>query len=227
VSRVGENIKAIRLEAGMSQKQLAKKLGVAESFVNELELGRKVANEILINRISKILGKQINDIGMPVDEENIKEVQPKGQPINRVEKKKTAEAIQDVWSDAFGSVLKNVPVLTYDMKKKLSERLLPVVSNKIEGHPQDKVFYLEIENDDMIGFRMAKGDLALAHITVEAKNNDICLIEVNGERVIRQVKKLDSNKAILISNRGSLKTEAVNIKDIKVIAKLDRVEIKL
>jgi len=67
VSRVAEKIKSLRLEAGMSQKALAKKLGVAESFINDVELGRKIINENMIKRISKIFNKDINDISMSVE----------------------------------------------------------------------------------------------------------------------------------------------------------------
>ena len=45
MSRVGEKIKEARLKAGMTQKALGKKLGVAEKFINEVEIGRKIVQE--------------------------------------------------------------------------------------------------------------------------------------------------------------------------------------
>lgn len=45
--------------------------------------------------------------------------------------------------------------------------------------------------------------------------------------MIRQIKKLDGNKILLISNKGSISTETVNSKEIKLLAKLDLLEIKL
>jgi len=86
---------------------------------------------------------------------------------------------------------------------------------------------VRIENDDLIGFRIAKGDLAFANLTSEIENNAIFLLDYNGERVLRQIKKLDANKLLLISNRGSLRTETASPKEIKIIAKLNRLEIKL
>ena len=224
MSRVGEKVKFIRMEQGMSQKQLAKKLGVAESYLNEVEQGRKVVNDDLIRRISKVLGKDINDIGVSFEEEIFNDTEEKAKYEVKKEK---LEAVKDVWNDALGSVLKTVPTYKYDLKTIVGKRQLPLVSNKIEGYGQDKVFFLEIEEDDMVGFRIAKGDVAFAHITHDVENNAICLIEHNDERVIRQIKKLDGNKLLLISNRGSLRTETVGIKDINVLARLDRVEIKL
>jgi transcriptional regulator with XRE-family HTH domain len=231
VSRVAEKIKTLRTEAGMSQKVLGKKLGVAESFINEIETGRKIINESMINRLSKIFNKDINDVSMSVEVESMDEVFEKTSPTAPVKRTAAAPArgveVNDTWSGAFASVLKSVPVYDYNLTSIISTKLMPIQNNKVEGFPQDKVLYLQIMDEDMLGFRMAKGDLAFAHYTTEVVNNSVCLLEYNGGRAIRQIKKLDSNKLLLLSNRGSLRTETVGIKDIKVIAKLERVEFKL
>ena len=222
MSRLGEKIKGLRIEAGISQKQLGKKLGVSESFVNEVESGRKVINQNLIDRIGKVLGKNLNDITMSFEEEVYKE--EKDNKYNNEPKK---EKVSEVWDEAFGSVLKNIPIYKYDLNKALGSKQLPLVGNKVEGYAQDKVFYIEIQDDEMIGFRMAKGDLAFAHMTHEIENNCICLIEYGGIRKVRQIKKLDSNKVLLISNPNSVRAKTIEMRDLKVIAKLHRLEIIL
>lgn len=222
MSRVGEKIKNIRDSIGMSQKQLGKKLGVNESFINEVENGRKIINQNLIDRISKVLGKDINDITMSFEEQVFKEEKDKKYSVTPKK-----EAVKDVWNEAFGSVLKNIPIYKYDLQKAISFKQLPLINNKVEGYSQDKVFYVQIEDDDMLGFRISKGDLAFAHITHEVENNSICLIEHGSKRVIRQIKRLDNNKVLLISNKGSFRSETAEIKEINIIAKLDSVEIKL
>lgn len=233
MSRLGEKIKGLRTEANMSQKALAKKLGVAESFINEIELGRKVANESLISRLSKVFNKDLNDVSMSVEvessmedifEESNKKVVPKKPSVQASYK---GVEVNDTWSGAFASVLKTVTVYDYSLAKVIGTKLMPIQNNKVDGYTQDKVLYLQIENDDMMGFRIAKGDLAFAHYVSEPENNSICLIEYNGERVIRQIKRLDNSKLLLVSNKGSLRTETVGVKDIKVIAKLERVEFTL
>lgn len=237
MSRVAEKIKALRIESGMSQKALAKKLGVSESYINEVELGRKIVNEAMINKLSKVFNKDINDISMSVEIESAEEETMEelfGKASKPAPTKNTVSApakkgveVTDAWSGAFASVLKSVPVYDYNLTSVISTKLMPIQNNKVEGFAQDKVLYIQIADDDMLGYRMAKGDLAFGHYTSEVVNNSICLIEHNGTRVIRQIKKLDSNKLLLLSNRGSLKTETVGAKDIKVIAKLERVEFNL
>lgn len=71
MSRVGENIKQAREKSGLTVKALAKKLGVAEKYLNEVEMGRKVAPESLIDKAGKVLKADLNDISMVVTDESI------------------------------------------------------------------------------------------------------------------------------------------------------------
>ncbi|WP_186431185.1 helix-turn-helix domain-containing protein [Clostridium sp. BSD9I1] len=222
MSRIGEKIKNIRIEKGLTQKQLGKKLGVAEGFINEVESGRKVINQSLIDRIGKVLGKDLNDITMSFEEEVYKE-----EKQTKFEYQPKKEKINDVWNEAFGSVIKNVPIYSYELNKMLGHKKMPIIENKIEGFPQDKVVFLQIQDDEMMGFRIAKGDIAFANLTNEVQNNSICLVEYGNERKIRQIKILDSNKVLLISNAGSVRTETIEKKSLKIIAKLNKLEITL
>ncbi|EIF6157866.1 helix-turn-helix domain-containing protein [Clostridium perfringens] len=223
MSRVGERIKEAREKSGMTQKALAKKLGVAEKFVNEVETGRKIINESLISKVSKVLNTDLNDINMVVtDEELQKELKAEKQV-----RQTKPEEVNEVWNQAFGSVLKNVPIYDYSLAQVKGYKQLATASNKIDGHTANKVFYLRIENNDMTGYRIQENDLALCYSIKEIENNSICLVEFNGKRVIRQIKKLDNVKALLISNNGSMRTETANIKEVKAIAKLYRIEFDL
>lgn len=223
MSRVGERIKEAREKSGMTQKALAKKLGVAEKFVNEVETGRKIINESLISKVSKVLNTDLNDINMVVTDE---ELQKELKAEKQVRQTKPAE-VNEVWNQAFGSVLKNVPIYDYSLAQVKGYKQLATASNKIDGNTANKVFYLKIENNDMTGYRIQENDLALCYSIKEIENNSICLVEFNGKRVIRQIKKLDNVKALLISNNGSMRTETANIKEIKAIAKLYRIEFDL
>jgi transcriptional regulator with XRE-family HTH domain len=227
VSRVGEKIKEARLKSGMSQKVLAKKLGVAEKFINEVEIGRRVAQESFIEKASKILKSDFNDISMVVTDEalleerkSIKEANNRGISREKIEK-------DEVWTNAFSSVLKNIPIFDYSLKNSKGFKELPIHSNKVEGYSQDKVLYLEVQDDEMSGFRMLKGDLAFSYLVKEISSNGIFLVEYKGKRAIRQVKSLGNSKILLVSNSGSLLTETMNISEVSVLAKLERLEINL
>lgn len=223
MSRVGQKIKDARLKSGMSQKMLAKKLGVAEKYINDVETGRKVVQESFIDKAAKILNTDLNDINMVVTDEALME-ERKTLEVNKKPKK---IEVTEVWNDAFASVLKSVPIFDYALNNIKGKKELPVRSNKVEGFPQDKVVYIEIQDNDMSGFRMLKGDLAFAHLVKEPSNNGTFLIQYKGERIIRQLKSLGNSKYLLVSNGGALMTETATVKDFEVIAKLERIEISL
>lgn len=224
MSRVGQRIKEARLKSGMTQKALAKKLGVAEKYINDVELGRKVVQESFIDKAAKILNTDLNDINMVVTDEVLMEERKSFESSN---KKSTKIETTEVWNDAFASVLKSVPIFDYSLNIIKGKKELPVHSNKVEGFSQDKVLYIEIQDNDMSGFRMIKGDLVFCHLVKEPSNNGMFLVEYKGERRIRQIKSLGNSKYLLVSNGGALMTETVGNKDFEVIAKLERIEIKL
>jgi len=222
VSRVGENIKQAREKSGLTVKALAKKLGVAEKYLNEVEMGRKVAPESFIDNAAKVLKADLNDISMVVTDEALMEERKN---LKEIPKRNIENS--EIWTDAFSSVLRSVPIYNYSLSNKKGSKEMPIHSNKIEDYPQDKVFYLEIEDDEMNGFRMLKGDIAFAHSVKEMSNNGFFLIDYQGKRKIRQVKVLGNSKVLLVSHSGTLLTETMELKEMDVIAKLERVEITL
>ena len=226
MSRVGEKIKEARLKMGMTQKALGKKLGVADKYINDIELGRKVALESFIDKAAKILQTDLNDISMVVTDEAVMEERAAFNESKTVKSKKPSET-SEVWNEAFASILKNVPIYDYTLKNQKGFRELPIHSNKVEGYPLDKVLYLEVEDEEMTGFRMLKGDLVFSHLVKEITNNGIFLVDYKGQRKIRQIKSIGNSKVLLVSNGGSLLTETMEAREIEVIAKLERIEIKL
>lgn len=230
MSRVGEKLKEARLKSGLTQKALAKKLGVSDKFINEVEIGKRVVQENFIERASKLLNVDLNDISMVVTDEALMEERKEEKAREKEKKKvspKTLGETSEVWTEAFSSVLKKVNIYDYSLNNVLGDKELPNYSGKIEGFPVDKVMYLKIADNDMSGFRIMKGDLAFGHLVKEVSNNGIFLIEYKEKRIIRQIKLLGNSRVLLISNEGSVRTETVELNNLKIIAKLERIEFNL
>ncbi len=242
MSRIGQEINKLRLQKGLSPKQLAKALGVSENFVLDIESGKKIISDDMIGRVSKALDFELGPIGLFASEDKQadkyagaeKAAAPavvtssvKQQVGAAQSKVNLNQPVQEVWDDAFGNILKTVPVYDYRMDRLIEKKLLPIEKNKVEGFQKEKVFYLNIEDTDMTGFRIAKGDRALSILTGEVDADGIYFIEYNGSRAIRQVKKLQADKLLLVSNKGTLITETISTKSIKVIARLVKLEISL
>lgn len=230
MSRVGEKLKEARLKSELTQKVLAKKLGVSDKFINEVEIGKRVVQENFIERASKLLNVDLNDISMVVTDEALMEERKEEKAREKEKKKvspKTLGETSEVWTEAFSSVLKKVNIYDYSLNNVLGDKELPNYSGKIEGFPVDKVMYLKVSDNDMSGFRIMKGDLAFGHLVKEVSNNGVFLIEYKEKRIIRQIKLLGNSRALLISNEGSVRTETVELNSLKVIAKLERIEFNL
>lgn len=226
MSRIGSEVSRLRREKGYTQKQLAKLLGVSEGYIDEVESGKRVLKDSLISRVYRILGQQADN----EDAYDGGEADKQARPVKTTAKatvKAAPPPVQQVWNNALDAILKTVPVYDYKLEGSLGTRQLPVISNKIEGYPKEKVFYLQIQDNDLSGLRMCKGDLALAYLTQEFERDVFCLVEYNGSRMVRLIKKLEGNKLLLVSNSGSLATEMVDMKAVKILARLIRVEIEL
>lgn len=224
MSRIGEKIKNLRNKKGLTQKQLSKKLGVSESFINDIELGRKIINESLMSKLTKVLGEDLNDLTLSNDISN--------EPVNKVKssefmsqkKKQPTEApINSIWTDALSSVVKSVPVYNYELETLYT---IPRVvnNNKIENFNSDKVFYLIIEDTDLSEYRIEKGDKGFLTKIGELENNSLCFIEYKNQRSIKYIKNLGNGKYLLLS-RGGKFSETVDKKNIKPLGKLINIEI--
>ena len=127
MSRVGEKIKEARLKAGMTQKALGKKLGVAEKFIKNMvsaeKMGRKIVQESFIEKAAKILNADLNDVSMVVTDEILMEERKSYAESN---KKPTKIETNEVWDNAFSTVLKNVPIYDYNLKNILGKIEIPI-----------------------------------------------------------------------------------------------------
>lgn len=221
MSRVGDMIKKTRTERGLTQKQLAKKCGLSESYITDIESGKRVINENLIKRISGILGRDINEpLYEAEDEDEIEteqeEIRPKAEP--RVP---NAE-----WQSAFSSVIKDIPVFTIEMDKAAEYKHLPVIDRKVEGYNPDKLVFMRVPDNSLAGFRVRKGDLLMIALGGECSTG-FYLMEYDGQRVIRQTKLLGNGKVLIVSSNGEISTETKDLKDIKVLGHCIRAEFKL
>lgn len=229
MSRVGKKLSEARQLKGITQKALAKKVGVNEKFINDVECGRKIINEAMISKISKILNVDLNDVSMIATDEDLQKEKKEVIASNSksFKSKNASKEINETWNMAFGSVLKNVPIYDYSLNKNKGFKEMAVHSKKIDGYHQDKVCFIEIEEDDMTGFRIFKGDLAFINLTKEIENNSICLLEYEGKRIVRQIKVIDSTKVLLVSNNGRALTSTVYKKELNIIGKLNKIEFNL
>lgn len=247
MNRVAENIKRIRESSGMSAKTLGKKLGVSESYIIDVEQGKKVINENMITRISKILGKRVNDLGLESFETAVvKEEREKRQNKNRISSKQsfkdrvnsndgtrareknkliqkeaeplTKGPVNEIWNQAFGDNMKNVPLYSVELRVPLDYKMYPIIDGKIEDQPFDKVVLVKCKDDEMVGFNIKEGSELMGIPVKEVIEDGFYLIE-SDKRKIRHVRNLKNGNLLISSHDTSLKTETKGAKEIKVFIK--------
>ncbi len=245
MSRLGDLILLERTRQRMTPKQVAKKCGVTEKYLLEVESGKRIIADDQARRILKSIGLRehneadftLDEIAAAVDLETIRlapqPAQPRPQaPAPEPEARRVASASSEegtasgIWLDALSGVLKSVPV--YNAAWAITERrLLPIENGRIEGGAPDKVFYFLAPDDSMRGFRVLAGDLVLMVPTQSPIEDAIMLVEHKGQRALRKVRKLDASTVLLQSFDREYVAEPRSVHDVTFTGRAVRVEIAL
>ena len=235
MSRLGETIRAARLKKGLTPKALGKKCGVAESFINDVEMGTRIVSDDQAQRILKVLGVE-NPISteLEVAAEPEVELRPRPrpyvipvkkpeEPVYTEAEREATQASADAWLDALGGVVKRVPIMD-EGGVVIDHRLMPVIGGKIEGGHPDKVIFYRCPDNSMRGFRVFAGDLLLTVPASVAIDDAIMLVQLDGKRVVRKIKKQDGGRLLLQSYESEFVGKVVSIKDVLIVGHCVRLE---
>ena len=230
MSRLGETIRAARLKKGLTPKALGKKCGVAESFINDVEMGTRIVSDDQAQRILKVLGVE-NPISteLEVAAEPEVELRPRPRPyvipVKKPEEpayteaeREATQASADAWLDALGGVVKRVPVMD-ENGVVIDHVLTPIISGRIEGGAPDKVFYYRMGDDALRGFRIHAGDLLLTVPETRAADGAIMLIEYKGRRMPRKLMKMDGMRIQMQSFDREFEAVIAPAPDVRVLGR--------
>ena len=197
MSRLGDAIRKARVTAKLSEKQLGRKCGMAESVIKDIESGRRIVSDDQAQRILKLLGAD-SPVSTELDVAAEPEVKLRPRPRAYVMpaqdvpagQQKAVDESTDAWLDALGGVVKRVPVM--DPKGVVIDHVItPVIGGKIEGGAPDKVLYFRAPDDSLRGFRVHAGDLLLTVPDNRAQDGALMLVEYRGARMVRKLLKMD------------------------------------
>ena len=242
MSRLGDLIRLERTRQGLTYKQVARKCGVSDKYLMEVEAGTRIIADDQARRILKTMGMtehteadfSLDDIAATVD---LQSAVP--QLTKAVEKKKAPQQAEaepaaesdpgvsgSIWLDALSGVLKHVPVYNAVMKE-VGHRLLPVSGGKIEGAPADKVFYFMAPDNDLRGFRVQRGDLVLVVPAQAAVDGAIMLLQTAQGRVLRKIKRVNDYQAMLQKYDEAFESEIKNFNELTFVGRCVRLEAEL
>lgn len=239
MSRLGDLIMLERSRQKLTRKQVAKKCGISEGYLKDVEEGRRIIQDDQARRILKTLGTNsrneaefsLDEIAATVDLSTLapkpaapapqKPAEPKPAP-----KPQSHEEQSGIWLDALSSVLQPVPVMNAGWIQ-VARKLVPIQDGKIEGAKPDKVVYFLAPDDSMRAMRIEKGDLVLVVPQTLPVDGAIMLVEYGAHRCLRRIKLLGNSNILLQSGDRELGAESMHISDLKLIGKAVRVEIAL
>ena len=246
MSRLGDLIKLERTRRGLSAKQVAKKCGVAEKYLLDVEQGTRIIADDQARRILKSMGMQqqteadfsLDDIAATVDLQSASDEMTRAQATLRKKADKVrpdaekAASTQEegvsgsIWLDALANVLKRVPVMNAVMKP-VDHRLLPILNGRIEGANPEKVFYFLAPDDSMRGFRIHAGDVALVVPAQSPVDGAVMLVEYDGHRALRKVKVMERFQVLLQSYDREYDAKTLALSDVTFLGRCVRLEIEL
>ena len=240
MSRLGDLLMLERTRQKLTRKQVARMCGISESYLKDVEEGRRIIQDDQARRILNKLGTSqrneaefsLDEIAATVDLGTLAPQKPAPQPEKKPEPRPeparpvSAEEQSGIWLDALSSVLRPVPVMNAGWIQ-VSRRMVPIQDGKIEGAKPDRVVYFLAPDDSMRAMRIEKGDLVLIVPQNLPEDGAIMLVEYGAHRCLRRVKLLGNSNILLQSGDRELGAESVHISDIKIVGRAVRVEITL
>lgn len=238
MSRLGDLILLERTRQKLTRKQVAKKCGISEGYLKDVEEGRRIIQDDQARRILRTLGtSQRNEAEFSLDEiaatVDLGTLAPKPAPTPKPEPKSepaakpvSPEEQSGIWLDALSSVLKPVPIMNAGWMQ-VGRRMTPIQDGKIEGAKPDRVVYFQSPDDSMRAMRIEKGDLVLVVPQNLPVDGAIMLVEYGAHRCLRRIKLLGNSNILLQSGDRTLDSEAVSISDVKLVGRAVRVEFSL
>ena len=240
MSRLGDLLMLERTRQKLTRKQVARMCGISESYLKDVEEGRRIIQDDQARRILNKLGTSqrneaefsLDEIAATVDLGTLAPQKPSPQPEKKPEPRPeparpvSAEEQSGIWLDALSSVLRPVPVMNAGWIQ-VSRRMVPIQDGKIEGAKPERVVYFLAPDDSMRAMRIEKGDLVLIVPQNLPEDGAIMLVEYGAHRCLRRVKLLGNSNILLQSGDRELGAESVHISDIKIVGRAVRVEITL
>lgn len=229
---IAKRIHEERIKAGLTEKELAKKCGLAAAYIIQIESGKKIINENAAAAILAVFGETMetsyNAYIEEIESAPIKNVPVKASLKGAVPVKPiTHETVQvepnAQWTGALANIIKRFQVIDVHSGKVVGQKELPVLNRKIEDIPWEKLLLFGASDDDASGLRIRKGDILWVQEMKTVQAEGIYLIERHNRKQLYRIQK-QTGRLLLSQGIADPKPVAMEAKDIKVIGRCVRVE---
>ena len=211
----GEMVKAAMNEKGMTQNELARRIGKDQTLISrylsgQIEISLEAAISIAevldidfqelrhqlqrdkLERRKEKLEAQFKDL---VGEEEKIDILPSDQPVHVV----GAVGVQEIPDAIAVPLLDFIPLGEQDLSKEKAD--LYVLPPGIEVDVE-KSFALKVSGEDMTDDEFGEGDIIVVDPAAEAQDEDIVLVVLGGKPVLRKIYRR-GGMIVLQSSRGN------------------------
>ncbi len=205
------NLKTLRAQHGLTQDNLGNILGVKKAAICKYETGRvPLPNSVLLRLIDYFGVSADYILGM-------EEAAPltKNPPPRVFARSSDARAI---CVPLVGRVHAGTPILA---EENIVE-YIPVSSGEIS---QGEHFFMQVVGDCMTGDHIAEGSLVLVHRVCELSNNQIAVVRLGDEVLLRHIQYFDNHIALIPSN-PAYTPDIVSQGDVEIIGRVVEARIK-
>lgn len=230
---IAKRIQEARLKAKLSEKDLAKKCGVAPSYIIQIESGKKIINEATAEKILSVFGEKVGfDFADVIERERIQEEVIAADIKAKLPKQAQAAPSfyqvepTDQWAGALANIIKKFPIHDVATSKVVGEKELPVLSKKVEGIPAERVLFVSASDDQLLSLRIQKGDVLLIHQNKEIGTKGVYLVEYQGKKCLTLLNRETGNTYGMANDKQTEK-KIVQNNQVKIIGKAVRVEFSL
>ena len=195
MSRLGDQIRQVRIQKGIDRKKLAKKAGIADKVLQEVEEGRRIPTDDQAARILKLLGAK-NDLSeafspaVGVNGEDVP-VSPAPRPVRKAAKPAPAPSqVQpnEQWGHALAGLMHDVPVLNI-RGEQVAKRTFVLEKGRIYGQEPGEVLYLQMPDDLLAKDGIHEKDLLFMVRDTTPRVNTLCWVRIGSHDVIGRLKK--------------------------------------
>ena len=226
MTKSAEQIKAARVKANMTTKQLAKKCGLTANYIDQLESGIKIISESIAAKIFKVLDISADSLtqeSMARKEERTVP-RPKVKTVTRV----THTDVEHTacWTGALDNLIRKYPIYSIKTQKSVGDKSLPTLEKKIDGFNCDKLSFIQVNDDEMTDLGIVNEDILTVYLSKDITNDKIYYYEIENKHYVRRLRKEQNNK-IRISKDHSNDYEKVDISKVKIIGRCVKIERKI
>jgi len=226
MSRIGDNILQARLKQGITPKQLARKAGISESMLLDIEGGRRISSDKVTAQLYKALGIR-QEVSLDNDMAQVIPAPEKPKPKPAASKAAARPAVvgapaSAAWSGAIANLIAGIPVEHMDGSAAGNHSMI-LQDGKIYGYSPAKVLWVICADISMLGYGIHKGSSCLILPERDAVSAGLMLIERDGQRAIRHVSR-SGNVLQVTSFERRKSTETLSVSDVKILGRVKIIE---